>query len=201
MLARGLGSVCSLAPRRAALQSQPWRCCSTNLRNLMSSIVKVFVVSSPPSLVNPWQNRMQKQGTGTGFIIDVNTSVGDRGAQLALGPIPLVGARTHCTEHPKTLRTSAPGAQVSCTRRRRPRASRRCSTSSPRSGARTSPRARRARPARSSSRCARGPVGARTGCRTQVTARAWLTAAFSSYLIDGLAPFVARAGDFRRKYV
>ena len=50
----------------------------------MSSIVKVFVVSSPPSLVNPWQNRMQKQGTGTGFIIDVNTSVGDRGAQRCI---------------------------------------------------------------------------------------------------------------------
>ena len=34
------------------------------------SIVKVFTWSTAPSLVMPWQNKLQRENTGSGFVID-----------------------------------------------------------------------------------------------------------------------------------
>ena len=57
-----------LRPRDGSAARRWLHAGQTDVSDMLSAIVKVFCVASPPSLVNPWQNRMQKTGTGTGFV-------------------------------------------------------------------------------------------------------------------------------------
>ena len=58
----------AVVPHRTAAAQRWLHVGQTDVSDMLPAIVKVFCVASPPSLVNPWQNRMQKQGTGTGFV-------------------------------------------------------------------------------------------------------------------------------------